>query len=595
MGTPFRAIAVDYDGTLTLGSRPSEEVLAALAEARATGVKILLVTGRILSELLADFPEARDRCDVIVAENGTVLWTEATGLRAIAAPVSEMLDQALRARQVLTRRGNVILATDARYDGVVLEEIARLGADYQLVRNRAALMILPAGRTKGTGVVEALGELGISSHSVMGIGDAENDHSLLEACELGVAVGNAIPSLKAHADIVLESPDGVGVARLVRELVRGELPSVATNRWRVSIGARADGSIVTLPGSGINVLITGGSGSGKSYLAGLLAERLMQLGYSIFVFDPEGDHTQVGSLRGTITLGGADPVPLPSQLGHLVHRRYGGAVVDLSLLAPDEKVVYVKAALQEIEQHRTGTGFPHWIFLDEAHVALGRAIEAPLSPSSTKGYCLVTYHPAELSKTALASIDVVFLLPHSEEVGRELLEEASQDAGEVANWLSVASGLHRGQALMLRMKGQLGGEVVTLGRRRSRHVRHRHKYVHGYLPPRHHFRFRDDHGLSGRYAANLEDFDRELRVATDAVLVHHLGCGDFSRWIGDVLQDATLAAAVYDIEQDPCDPRLSRANLVDAIERRYAAEEDGTLLPVSSSSVPPGSPRAAVE
>ena len=62
-------------------------------------------------------------------------------------------------------------------------------------------MILPAGVTKGSGLLEALGELGLSQHNTIGVGDAENDHSLLEVCEIGVAVANAVDAIRAHADV----------------------------------------------------------------------------------------------------------------------------------------------------------------------------------------------------------------------------------------------------------------------------------------------------------------------------------------------------------------------------------------------------------
>lgn len=51
MSGAFRAVAVDFDGTLTLGGRPSAGVLDAIADARRRGVRVLLVTGRILTEL----------------------------------------------------------------------------------------------------------------------------------------------------------------------------------------------------------------------------------------------------------------------------------------------------------------------------------------------------------------------------------------------------------------------------------------------------------------------------------------------------------------------------------------------------------------
>jgi hypothetical protein len=70
-------------------------------------------------------------------------------------------------------------------------------------------------------LVEALGELGLSPHNTIAVGDAENDHSLLEVAEIGVAVANAVESLRHHADVVLDLPDGAGVA----ELVRGPLVS----------------------------------------------------------------------------------------------------------------------------------------------------------------------------------------------------------------------------------------------------------------------------------------------------------------------------------------------------------------------------------
>jgi hydroxymethylpyrimidine pyrophosphatase-like HAD family hydrolase len=53
----FRAVAVDYDGTLCRGPRPEPPGLAAVEQARRTGLRVVLVTGRILQELQADFPE----------------------------------------------------------------------------------------------------------------------------------------------------------------------------------------------------------------------------------------------------------------------------------------------------------------------------------------------------------------------------------------------------------------------------------------------------------------------------------------------------------------------------------------------------------
>jgi len=53
----FRAVAIDYDGTLTDGPEPRRDVLEALWEFRGTGRRAVLVTGRIMAELRQEFPE----------------------------------------------------------------------------------------------------------------------------------------------------------------------------------------------------------------------------------------------------------------------------------------------------------------------------------------------------------------------------------------------------------------------------------------------------------------------------------------------------------------------------------------------------------
>jgi hydroxymethylpyrimidine pyrophosphatase-like HAD family hydrolase len=211
----FRALAVDYDGTLTRSDRPSPAVLDALAEVRARGLRLLLVTGRRLAALAEVLPDATDRFDAVVAENGAIL---ACGdrVRALVPPVPIELVDALAARGVPLARGQVLLDTAAEHAAVALAEIQRLGLDVQLSLNRGALMLLPAGVTKGFGLFRALGELGISYHDVVVVGDAENDHSMFETCELAVAVANAVPALQAHADVVLSGSAGDGVVELLR-------------------------------------------------------------------------------------------------------------------------------------------------------------------------------------------------------------------------------------------------------------------------------------------------------------------------------------------------------------------------------------------
>jgi len=80
-------------------------------------------------------------------------------------------------------------------------------------------MIVPRGTSKATGLAAGLGRLGIGPQEVIAVGDDENDLALLEAVGLRVAVGNAIDAVKSAADLVLDAPNGEGVAAFVRERV----------------------------------------------------------------------------------------------------------------------------------------------------------------------------------------------------------------------------------------------------------------------------------------------------------------------------------------------------------------------------------------
>ena len=68
----FRAVALNYDGTLAEGP-VDPQVIAALDEARDRGIKIMVVTGRIYTELVQAFPGVERHVDAVVAENGAVL------------------------------------------------------------------------------------------------------------------------------------------------------------------------------------------------------------------------------------------------------------------------------------------------------------------------------------------------------------------------------------------------------------------------------------------------------------------------------------------------------------------------------------------
>jgi len=82
---------------------------------------------------------------------------------------------------------------------------------------------LPSGVNKASGLACALDELSIDAADVAGVGDAENDHALLQMCGVGAAVANALPSLKEHADLVLTARHGAGVTQLIERILDGSI------------------------------------------------------------------------------------------------------------------------------------------------------------------------------------------------------------------------------------------------------------------------------------------------------------------------------------------------------------------------------------
>lgn len=216
----YAAVAIDYDGTLANRGSVDDTAIAALARLRATGRALILVTGRELEDVRGVFPHL-DRFDRVVAENGAVLHRPRTGETVALAPsVSAKLVDALRRRGIQPLSvGLVIAATRTPHEKAVLDTIRNLGLDDTVVFNRGAVMILPEGVTKATGLAVALKELTLDPRTVVAIGDAENDHAFLRLCGLSVAVANALPSVKEECDLVTRGMATAGVIELIDRLI----------------------------------------------------------------------------------------------------------------------------------------------------------------------------------------------------------------------------------------------------------------------------------------------------------------------------------------------------------------------------------------
>jgi hydroxymethylpyrimidine pyrophosphatase-like HAD family hydrolase len=229
----YRVLVCDYDGTIAHDGRVAPATVVALERVTASGRRLVLVTGRERSELAADL-DRFDLFDRIVTENGAVLLDPAGGQeRLLTEPADPRVVEALRRRGVHPLIvGRAIVATREPYEVVALQTIRELGLELEIIFNKGAVMILPTGVSKATGLQAALADLGSPAHEAVGVGDAENDHAFLRLCGLSAAVGNALPVLKEAVDIVLDGEDGAGVAELVARLVDDDLPAVERGAGR---------------------------------------------------------------------------------------------------------------------------------------------------------------------------------------------------------------------------------------------------------------------------------------------------------------------------------------------------------------------------
>jgi hydroxymethylpyrimidine pyrophosphatase-like HAD family hydrolase len=271
----YRLLALDVDGTLldpTGVVRP--RVADAVRRAMTTGCRVVLATGRRLRSVM---PIARELgIGTLILTDGTVVY-DIDGERAIyersleAASLGVAVDLIVDAaiQPVLLESpaaGGAILTGPALFDNpetlsylgnkldvrrfaipelpsrgrvvtvLALGDLARVerlsGAAKALDRfaltfwspstagyHHHTLSFAPPGTSKGDALVWLADELGVSLAETMAVGDYENDVTLLQAAGLGVAMGNAVPSVLAAARATVADNANDGVAEAIERWV----------------------------------------------------------------------------------------------------------------------------------------------------------------------------------------------------------------------------------------------------------------------------------------------------------------------------------------------------------------------------------------
>lgn len=546
----------------------AKTTLAALKRLLASGRKLVLVTGRQLPDLQRIFPHL-SLFERVVAENGAVLHRPATSeTRLLAEAPPQAFMNALRRHGVSFSAGSVIVDAREPDDERILAVIRELGLELQVIYNKGAAMVLPSGVNKGTGLVAALSEMCLSHHNTVGVGDAENDHALLSACECGVAVANSIETLKQRADIITEAPNGRGVEELIGRLLDNDLRGAPNRLTRqpILLGTGANGARISIDSLDTSLVIAGPSSSGKSTIMLGLLERLTQADFQVCLIDPEGDYSQ---LENIVKLGGSDRPPDISEIFQILNNPKSSLIVNLLGLPLADRPVFFASLFPKLQELRAKTGRPHWIILDEAHHLLpkergGQALG--VIPQQLTGVLLITVHVDSVMDAALKSMTGIIAVGSSPE---ETICQFSSAIGVIAP-IHYPLPSRAGEAFVWLPGSSRGPLAVRMQPPTTEVRRHKRKYAEGKLGPDRSFFFRGPAGKLNLRAHNLNTFVEMAQGVDDDTWLFHLRRGDYSQWMREAIKDEALAGEVREIEKDGKESsQKTRSEVIEAINRRY--------------------------
>jgi hydroxymethylpyrimidine pyrophosphatase-like HAD family hydrolase len=575
-------LASDLDGTLAEDGHVSPETWEALRAAKEARITLILVTGRALASFTPDGRFA-ELFEAIVAEDGAVVYFPRQD--SVVLPFGRLpplLLEHIKSLNLPLEYGMALIATHVPFDEPIQAALRDCGGGATIEYNRGAVMVLPLGATKGTGLAYALRELGLSDRNVVACGDAENDRSLLGMAELSVAVDNATPAIKELADIVLPQQAAAGMRGLIRCLISGQIGvRKARPEQQLSLGRRDNQTPFLMdPWQLIDGVwgIAGDSSSGKSWLGGLIAEEIMLQGYQAVVIDPEGDYRSLSALPRTMLVGGRDTqLQRVGDVITLCEYARCNLIIDLSWMPIAVRNPFIERLLRALLDLRRRCGRPHWLVIDEIQQSYAEW-SAPFTGTVLDlmrggGVTVVSYRPSQVASEITRAVQVWAITRTRSAEDLELFDElllASLCWPEIRAQLPT---LARGSAHLI-PRDESGSFVSNsiafrAGTRRVPHIRHLHKYITMPLPREKWFVFRDPSGAVRGTAANLSEF----RTAIDRVplpsLSYHLERGDFALWLSHTLHDAELSRQIAKIAHRRPTGETLRAEMHDTVTARY--------------------------
>ena len=567
----YLVLASDYDGTLAHDGTVAETTIAGIERLIRSGRKLILVTGRELPDLQSVFPRI-DLCERIVAENGALLYDPASkqSKRLAERPPDTFIADLKRRGVSDMSVGEVIVANWRPHEREAIEAIRDAGLELQVIFNKEAVMILPSGVNKMTGLCAALKDLKLSAHNVVAVGDAENDHAFLQSCEFPVAVANAIPALKQKAAMTTYGARGAGVVELIDRLIDTDLAEFESSASQdcLVIGRIGDKRVRLSP-YGRNILVCGPSASGKSTAVIGLIEQIIDKRYQVCLIDPEGDYED---LKGCRTIGDETHPPSVKEVMQVLDDPDAQTTVNLTGVPGADRPGCFASLFSRVHELRLHAGRPHWLVIDEAHHVLP-AEWTQVSTEVTeqlRNTILITVHPKHTSRAVLEKVNTIVV------VGREPKKLFQEFAGTIDVKLPdmPERDLEQGEAAIwwLDKKELLFG--MTIEPSRTDHHRHKRKYAEGQLEEERIFRFRGSADKLNLRAQNLKIFIQLAEGIDTETWLYHLKRGDYSNWFRRHIKDNELADRIAELENDESlSDKDSRERVTSAIAEKYTSAE----------------------
>ena len=560
----YHCFITDYDGTLASNDRVMPEAVRALTQLKATGRKLILVTGRQLEELKAVFPEY-GLFDRIVAENGAVLYRPSTmETELLGAPPPQTFVRLLQKQNVPVSEGQVIVATWEPNEGAILNAIRATGLEYQVIFNKGAVMVLPPGVNKATGLHHSLRELQLSEHNAVAIGDAENDNAMLLAAECAVAVQNALPQVSRIADWTTDKPSGEGVVELITRLIKDDLADLdpCLSRHYLKLGHEMDGTPFQICPYGEKILLAGTSGFGKTTLAAAFIEKLVAKAYQFCLIDPEGDYQE---LPGVLTIGNSSQSPPVGEVIDLLTKAEENVAVCILAVPLADRHDYFKKLWHAIAELRRTTGHPHFIIMDEAHHLMPTENSSgPVElPEDFNSFMAITTRPELLDRELIEKINTALIM--GEVPDQTMRSFTSLIAEEITVVPDLV--LKKGDVLVWQ-KSHPQPRLVKSDTPNALLMRHKRKYAAGDMGSNS-FYFNGPAHRMNLKANNLILFIQMGAGVDDETWSYHLRRHDYSNWFRNSVKDEQLALRVEKIERELLSPYASRKAIFQAIAEKY--------------------------